>query len=58
MAPSEPNQNPCQGEFLSADLAQRFVRESVQNSHVARAGREPVTVRFTINGLGGAVSGD
>ena len=45
-----------QGEFFSADLPQRFVRESVQNSLVARAGREPVVVRFTISGLGVAVS--
>ena len=58
MAPSEPNQNPFQGEFFSADLPQRFVRESVQNSLDARAGREPVTVRFTISGPGGAVSAE
>lgn len=58
MAPSEPNQNPFQGEFFSADLPQRFVRESVQNSLDARAGRDPVTVRFTISGPGGAVSAE
>ncbi|WP_428273488.1 hypothetical protein [Candidatus Palauibacter sp.] len=50
MAPSEPNQNPIQGEFFSANLPERFIRESVQNSLDARAGREPVTVRFTIGG--------
>ena len=45
------------GELFSADLPQRFVRESMQNSLVARTGREPVVVRFTISRLGGAVSG-
>ncbi|MYC19020.1 MAG: hypothetical protein F4X67_10530 [Gemmatimonadales bacterium] len=55
MAPSEPNQNPIQGEFFSADLPERFIRESVQNSLDARAGGEPVTVRFTISGPEGAV---
>lgn len=50
MAPSEPNQNPIQGEFFSANLPERFIRESVQNSLDARVGREPVTVRFTIGG--------
>ncbi len=56
MAPSEPNQNPFQGEFFSSDLPQRFVRESVQNSLDARAGRKPVTVRFTVSGPDGAVT--
>ena len=55
MAPSEPNQNPIQGEFFSADLPKRFIRESVQNSLDARAGRAPVTMRFTISGPEGAV---
>ena len=55
MAPSEPNQNPFQGEFFSANLPQRFIRESVQNSLDARAGTDPVTVRFTISGPEGAV---
>ena len=55
MAPSEPNQNPIQGEFFSADLPKRFIRESVQNSLDARAGRAPVRMRFTISGPGGAV---
>ena len=55
MAPSEPNQNPIQGEFFSADLPERFIRESVQNSLDARAGRKPVMVRFTISGSAGAV---
>ena len=55
MAPSEPNQNPFQGEFFSANLPQRFIRESVQNSLDARAGTDPVTVRFTISGQEGAV---
>ena len=56
MAPSEPNQNPFQGEFFSSDLPQRFVRESVQNSLDARAGSKPVKVRFTISGPEGAVT--
>ena len=55
MTPSEPNQNPIQGEFFSANLPERFIRESVQNSPDARAGREPVAVRFTISGPNGAV---
>ena len=58
MAPSEPNQNPIQGEFFSADLPERFIRESVQNSLDARAGAEPVTVRFTISGTDGGVPGE
>ena len=58
MAPSEPNQNPIQGEFFSAHLPERFIRESVQNSLDARAGRKPVTVRFTISGSNGAVPGE
>ena len=56
MAPSEPNQNPFQGEFFTSGLADRFVRESVQNSLDARAGEAPVTVRFTISGPDGAVA--
>ncbi|WP_419941173.1 hypothetical protein [Candidatus Palauibacter sp.] len=58
MAPSEPNQNPIQGEFFSAHLPERFIRESVQNSLDARAGPKPVTVRFTISGSNGAVPGE
>ncbi len=58
MAPSEPNQNPIQGEFFSANLPERFIRESVQNSLDARAGRKPVMVRFTISGSNGAVPGE
>ena len=58
MAPSEPNQNPIQGEFFSAHLPERFIRESVQNSLDARAGGEPVTVRFTISGPNDAVPGE
>ena len=50
MAPSEPNQNPIQGEFFSANLPERFIRESVQNSLDARGGPGPVTVRFMIGG--------
>ena len=58
MAPSEPNQNPVQGEFFSSDLPERFVRESIQNSLDARAGTAPVRVRFTISGSQGAVRHD
>ena len=55
MAPSEPNQNPFQGEFFSSDLPERFIRESIQNSLDARAGKQPVRVRFTISGSRGSV---
>ena len=55
MAPSEPNQNPFQGEFFSSDLPERFIRESIQNSLDARAGKGPVCVRFTISGSHGSV---
>lgn len=58
MAPSEPNQNPIQGELFSANLPERFIRESIQNSLDARAGAEPVAVRFTISGPEGAVPGE
>lgn len=58
MAPSEPNQNPFQGEFFSSDLPERFIRESIQNSLDARVGKEPVRVRFTISGPQGRVGRD
>lgn len=56
MSPSEINENPVQGEFFSADLPKRFVRESVQNSLDARLlgkdrqGVGPVRVRFFASG--------
>ena len=56
MSPSEINENPVQGEFFSADLPKRFVRESIQNSLDAKAGAAPVQVRFAISGAGGALN--
>ena len=55
MSPSEINENPVQGEFFSPDLPKRFVRESIQNSLDARAGDEPVRVRFVISGSNDAL---
>lgn len=56
MSPSEINENPVQGEFFSADLPKRFVRESIQNSLDARAGSPPVRVRFAISGADGSLA--
>lgn len=51
LAPAHINQDPVQGEFFTAssDLPQRVVREAIQNSLDARAGSEPVRVRFAFN---------
>jgi len=51
VAPSQPNQNPIQGEFFTSvsDLPERLVRESIQNSLDARRGSETVRVRFALN---------
>ena len=51
VAPSQPNQNPIQGEFFTAvsDLPERLVRESIQNSLDARRGGETVRVRFALS---------
>ena len=57
MAEAEINENPFQGEFFSADLPERLVRESIQNSLDARAdGDCPVTVRFSFSGASRALS--
>lgn len=56
MSPSEINENPVQGEFFSANLPKRFVRESIQNSLDARAGAAPVRVRFAISGATGSLA--
>ena len=52
MSPSQVNQDPVQGEFFTAaaDLPDRFVRESIQNSLDARRGDETVRVRFAFSG--------
>ena len=52
MTPSQVNEDPVQGEFFTAaaDLPDRLVRESIQNSLDARRGRETVRVRFAFSG--------
>ena len=52
MSPSQVNQDPVQGEFFTAaaDLPDRLVRESIQNSLDARRGNETVRVRFAFSG--------
>ena len=52
MSPSQINQDPVQGEFFTAaaDLPERLVRESIQNSLDARRGEEMVEVRFAFGG--------
>ena len=54
MSPSQINQDPVQGEFFTAaaDLPERLVRESIQNSLDARRGDETVEVRFAFGGGG------
>lgn len=58
MSPSQINQDPVHGEFFTAtsDLAERLVRESIQNS--LDAGREGtrVRVRFAFSGEGKAIA--
>ena len=51
MVPAEINQDPVQGEFFTSasDLAERLVRESLQNSLDARSGADAVTVRFAFS---------
>ena len=53
----EKIRNPIQGEFFSEEAvekpAQALVREVIQNSLDARAGAEPVEVRFTVSGPDG-----
>lgn len=54
MSPSQINQDPVQGEFFTAaaDLPERLVRESIQNSLDARRGTETVEVRFAFGRSG------
>lgn len=51
MTPAEINQDPVQGEFFTStsDLAERLVRESIQNSLDAARGDGPVLVRFAFS---------
>ena len=57
MSPSEINENPVQGEFFSANLPKRFVRESIQNSlDAGTGGSAPVRVRFAISGADGSLA--
>lgn len=52
MSPSQVNQDPVQGEFFTAaaDLPDRLVRETIQNSLDARRQDETVKVRFAFSG--------
>ncbi len=52
MSPSQVNQDPVQGEFFTAaaDLPDRLVRETIQNSLDARRQGETVKVRFAFSG--------
>ncbi len=51
-APNAPQTEPIQGELFSGEAleapASALVRETIQNSLDARAGAEPVRVRFTL----------
>lgn len=60
MTPAEINQDPVQGEFFTStsDLAERLVRESIQNSLDAARGDGPVRVRFAFSGEDGALSAE
>ena len=61
MTPSQMNENPVQGEFFTSatsSLAERLVREAVQNSLDARDGDAPVRVRFAFGGDGDALRSD
>lgn len=60
MMPAEINQDPVQGEFFTStsDLAERLVRESIQNSVDAALGDGPVRVRFAFSGHDGALPAD
>ena len=60
MVPAEINQDPVQGEFFTStsDLAERLVRESIQNSVDAALGDGPVRVRFAFSGDGDALPAD
>ena len=58
MAPAQINQNPVQGEFFTsaADLPERFVRETIQNSLDAAVGDATVRVRFAFGDATAALS--
>ena len=60
MMPAEINQDPVQGEFFTStsDLAERLVRESIQNSVDASLGDGPVRVRFAFSGESNALPAD
>ena len=61
MTPSQMNENPVQGEFFTSatsSLAERLVREAVQNSLDARDGGGAVRVRFAFGGDGDALRSD
>jgi hypothetical protein len=59
--PGEKIRNPIQGEFFATESidgpAEALVRESVQNSLDASAGRNPVEVRITLATGGNALPG-
>ena len=58
MTPSQMNEDPVQGEFFTSatsSLAERLVREAIQNSLDARDGDAPVRVRFAFGGGGNAL---
>jgi len=58
MFPGEMNEDPVQGEFFTQqDLADRLVRETLQNSLDESSGPDtPVRVRFAFRGLDEALS--
>ncbi len=60
MSPAEINQDPVQGEFFTSesDLAERLVRESIQNSLDAALPNETVRVRFAFSREVGALPVD
>ena len=53
MTPAQIAENPVQGEFFTsaADMPERLVRESIQNSMDAALDGEVVRVRFAFSGL-------
>lgn len=60
--PNEKVRNPISGEYFDEEVidrpAQALVREVIQNSLDARAGDEPVRIRFYVSGTRGALSAD
>ena len=47
---AEINSDPVQGEFfIKSDIADRLVREALQNSLDAQSGSGPVSVRFALS---------